>query len=198
MSPAADFDPVTQLSTAPLAKPPQLGPLNLRALSPFQRALLVIDGTVTTFIEAYTLEPVDIERLSHVVTKLAEADPWLDAPRGTDVALRHVLIHGRYSRTLYVYAVSLVVMERLPAAARARLEQQGEGIGRILNESGLETRREVLWYGREHAAELPAEVQGRSDGEFITRAYRILHEGRAIALIKERFPVGAERLPSQY
>ena len=198
MDNAAEFDPVSQLSTAPLAKPQGLGPLNLRALTPFQRALLVIDGTVTTFIEAYTLEPVEIERLSHVVRPLAEPDPWLDAPAGTNVALRHVLIQGRYSRTLYVYAVSLVAVERLPAPARERLEVEGEGIGRVLSALRLETRREVLWYGREHAGDLPEAVRSRSDGEFITRTYRILSTGRPIALISERFPVGAERLPSQY
>ena len=198
MSHAAEFDPVSRLSTAPLAKPRGLEPLNLRALTPFQRALLVIDGTVTTFIEAYTLEPVEIERLSHVVSPLAEADPWLDAPPGTSVALRHVLIQGRYSRTLYVYAVSLVAVERLPPAARERLEMEGEGIGRVLSAHRIETRREVLWYGREHARDLPDAVRNRSDGEFITRTYRIISEGRPIALISERFPVGAERLPSQY
>lgn len=198
MGNAADFDPVNQLSTAPLARPEGLGPLNLRALTPFQRALLVIDGTVTTFIEAYTLEPVDIERVSHVVRPLTEPDPWLEAEAGTMIALRQVLIQGRYSRTLHVFAVSLVAVERLPAVARERLEVEGEGIGRVLAASRLETRREVLWYGRERAADLPEAVRSRCDGEFITRTYRILSAGRPIALISERFPIGAERLPSQY
>jgi len=195
---AVEFDPLADLSTAQFARPRDLGLLNLRALSPFQRALLVIDGTVTTFLEAYTLEPVDIVRIAHSEMPLAEANAWLDAPQDTAVTLRHVLIQGRYSRVLYVYAVSLVVTERLPPAARRRLEMDGEGIGRVLHATRLETRREVLWFGREHATDLPAAVRDASDGEFISRTYRIFHRARPIALISERFPVGADRLPSQY
>ncbi len=39
------------------------------------------------------------------------------------------------------------MLERLSAAVRQRLEIHGAGLGRILNENEMETRREVLWYG---------------------------------------------------
>jgi len=197
MNQTAVFDPVSQLSTAPFARPRNLHPINLRALTPFQRALLVIDGTVTTFIESYTLEPLDIERLSHVVRPLEDADPWLGVPAGTTAAVRHVLIKGRYSRALYVHAISFVLLDRLPESARRELEIDGAGIGRVLSASAIETRREVLWFGREHAADLNLGPEA-GDGEFITRTYRILSGGQPIALITERFPVGSERLPSPY
>jgi hypothetical protein len=54
------FNPLKDLFAAQSSKPETLREVNLRALSPFQRALLVIDGTVTKFIEAYTMEPVEI------------------------------------------------------------------------------------------------------------------------------------------
>ena len=38
------FDPLSDLFVAQFAKPAQLGGVNLRALTPFHRALLVIDG----------------------------------------------------------------------------------------------------------------------------------------------------------
>ncbi len=50
--------------TAQASRPPELDELDLRTLTPFQRALLVLDGTVTKFIEAYTMEPLDIIRLA--------------------------------------------------------------------------------------------------------------------------------------
>ena len=51
----ATFDPLTDILVAQTSKPEGLKPLNFRTLNPFQRALMVIDGTVTKFIEAYTM-----------------------------------------------------------------------------------------------------------------------------------------------
>ena len=48
------------LFAAQFAKPSDLEEMNLSQLTPFQRALLVIDGTVTQFIEAYTFSPVEV------------------------------------------------------------------------------------------------------------------------------------------
>ena len=41
-------------------KPATLREINLARLTPFQRGLLVTDGTVTRFIEAYTFAPVEV------------------------------------------------------------------------------------------------------------------------------------------
>lgn len=192
------FDPLNDLPRAQSHKPAGWTALNMRALTPFQRALLVIDGTVTRFIEAYTLEPMDVVQLSHREEPLAEDSPWLDAPRGAPVATREVLIEARYSRTLHVYAVSMVALDRLPDDVRRRLQHPGEGIGRLLHDGHLETRREVLWLGREHGVEIPDEVRTRSRGEFVSRAYRIFAGGAPLALIHERFPTSLERLPAMH
>lgn len=192
------FDPTTGISIAQFAKPPELSSINLRVLTPFQRALLVIDGTVTKFIESYTLEPVKIRRVSQTTVPLSEDHPWLEAPKDTPVALRRVLIEGEYSRTPYVHAVSLIVLERLPTAARRRLEEEDEGLGRILNDQEMETRREVLWYGKEHATDLTAVDVGRSADGFLTRTYRIITDRRPIALITEKFPADIEGTPSHH
>lgn len=182
--------------TAQTSRPPELGELNLRTLTPFQRALLVLDGTVTKFIEAYTMEPLEIIRLAQDQRPLPQYHPWLDAPEGTVVALRQVLIRSRYSRTFYTYAVSLLVLDRLPEHVRHGVERQGEGIGRLLNDTALETRREVLWYGREHLQNLPEPVSEISDGHFISRAYRIIANGLPVALINEKFPAVSDSWPS--
>jgi len=196
MSIATAFDPLNALMRAQPERPPELGAVNLRVLTPFQRALLVIDGTVTKFIEAYVMEPVDIRLLGRESTVLPGHHQWLDAASGTELSLRQVLIEGRYSRRPYVYAVSLVVPERLPADARRRLDEEGAGIGRVLGETGMETRREILWYGREHARDVPEDVARRTGGEFVSRKYRIIAGGRPIALINEKFPFEIDRQPS--
>jgi chorismate-pyruvate lyase len=198
MSTTNGFDPLQSLLRAQPERPPELGAVNLRVLSPFQRALLVIDGTVTKFIEAYAMEPLEIDRLSQSTLLLEEDHPWLDAEKGTEVAVREVLIQGKYSRTPFVYAVSLVVLDRLPETMRDRLDIQGEGIGRIINDTEMETRREILWFGRERLTELPEAIRGRTPGDFISRAYRIITQGKPIALINEKFPYDIDRLPSHH
>ena len=51
---------IKTLFVAQDAKPEKIKELNLARLTPFQRGLLVTDGTVTRFIEAYTLSPVEV------------------------------------------------------------------------------------------------------------------------------------------
>jgi chorismate-pyruvate lyase len=190
------FDPLKEVLMAQFAKPAELGPVNLRALSPLQRALLVIDGTVTTFLEVYTLEPVDLRHLHRMNTNLQEKNEWLEAESGSEIELREVLIQGRQSHLLYVYAVASVVLERLPEEARTRLAAPGGSLGRVLNELQLETRREILWYGREHNHQLPNSVRELYDGSFLCRTYRIIAGGLPIALIHEKFPTSIANVSS--
>lgn len=192
------FDPLSKRFAAQFAKPTELGPVNLRALTPFQRALLVIDGTVTRFIEVYTLEPVETIRINQVRFHIDEDNQWLDVQKGAEVGLRRVYIKGKISDALYVYAHASVALDRIPKEIRKRLEIQGESLGRVINDNRLETRREVLWYGKEHLDDLPEAVRELCDGSFLSRTYRIIHEGKPIALINEKFPASPEKSPSPY
>jgi chorismate-pyruvate lyase len=192
------FDPLTVVATAQSAKPAALSAINLRVLSPLQRALLVIDGTVTKFLEAYVLEPIDIQQLAQNKRTLADSQEWLEAPPGTEILRRQVAIEGRYSHNLYVYAVSCVVLNRLPEKVVSSLELTGTGIGQVLYDNEIETRREILWFGREHAAEIPDTLKGRTNGEFISRTYRIIAGNRPVALINEKFPASMDRFPSHH
>ena len=180
------------------AKPAEIHGINLRALTPFQRALLVLDGTVTKFIEAYHMEPIEIVRLSQETHPLTVDHDWLEAPKGTDVIVRQVLLRGKYSYTLYAYAVSLIVPSRLPEVTNQKLEVDGEGLGRILLAGEFETRREVLWYGKEHADQMPEVVRELADADFISRAYRIIAARQPVMLINEKFPYGRDQLPSHH
>jgi chorismate-pyruvate lyase len=193
---AERFDPLRDVMLAQSSKPPELSNVDLRSLTPFQRALLVLDGTVTKFIEAYTLEPLEIVRLDQATQVLPKDHYWLAAPKGTEVGLRQVLIRSESSLTAYAYAVSLLVFERLPDRVRYGIEIQGEGIGRLLNDSELETRREVLWYGKEHLPELPEMVRESAGSDFISRTYRIISKGQPIALINEKFPLALNEQPA--
>jgi len=192
------FDPLHELFVAQTSRPAHWGEINLRALTPFQRALLMIDGTVTKFIEAYTLEPVEIIRLSQVTQPLPEDHLWLNAPQGTSVIAREVLLRSRYGRAPLAHAISLIVPERLQGAVKQALDLDGQGLGRILFESQIETRRELLWYGKERPQRLPEDLRHLADREFLARTYRIIACGQPIMLINEKFAPIGDRLPSHH
>jgi chorismate-pyruvate lyase len=182
------FDPFGDLIVMQKAKPAQWQPVDLRTLTPFQRALVSIDGTVTKFIEAYTLEPVEVVRLQQQEQQLESDHHWLAAAAGTTVIARQVLLCGKYSATTYAYAVSLLLADRLPATVMRDLDIEPAGLGRILLNSQLENRREVLWYGREQIADLPEAIEVYTGHDFISRTYRIIVNNQPIMLISEKFP----------
>ncbi len=185
----APFDPAAAVFVAQRQRPRRLGPVDLVALSPFQRGLLVIDGTVTSFIEAYVLEPIDVVRLGQDELTLAGREPWLELAAGTSALRRQVLLRGRRTGRFFAWADSLIASARLVPAIRRALQTEGGGLGRILVDARIETRRECLWYGRETGGETPAEVAALWHGAFLSRTYRVLSGSEPIMLITERFPL---------
>jgi len=190
-----EYDPLEDLFVAQSARPKQLREVNLRALDPYHRALLVIDGTVTKFVEVYNLEPIDVVRISMEERTLPMDHMWLEAPQGTSVLAREVVLRGKYSYRVYAYATSLIIPDRLPDQIRQGLEVDSGGIGRIILNSRLETYREVLWYGKERPEHLPRQIHFLENEEFISRTYRIIANHQPIMLINEKFPTG-EDVPS--
>jgi chorismate-pyruvate lyase len=182
------FDPQGDLLVEQLFIPTQQVGISLRSLSPFQRALLAIDGTVTKFLEAYTLEPIEIVRLSQVRRSLPADHHLLQASRGTRVLARQVLLRGRYTATVYAYAASLIVADRVRESVQQYLEADGKGLGHIICDSRMETYREIVWYGREHIHNLPEAFRFLTVDEFISRTYRVIAGGQPIMLIHEKFP----------
>ncbi len=182
------FDPAARLFLAQEQRPAHLEAVHPEDLSPLQRALLVIDGTVTTFLSAWALEPVTVQPLSQRAAVLPAAATWLDAPLGTAVLERAVLLVGGRSQRLFAYAESVICTERLPAALRDGLLSGGLSLGQLLLLPGFESRREGLWYGRERPASLPAPVAGLTEPDFLTRTYRVSAGSKPLMLITERFP----------
>jgi chorismate-pyruvate lyase len=101
------------------------------------------DGTVTAFLEGLVGERVD----AHVRRqRVARAGPSnrLAVDEGHPVLLRSAVLTGRVSDHPYVYAETVLVLSRLPARFRERIEAGFDPIGRILTEEGIEVTREVL------------------------------------------------------
>jgi len=185
----AAFDPVADAFMAQSERPAGLQPVDPAALSAYQRSLLVIDGTVTRFIEAYWLEAVRVQRIAQEELRLPTGERWLGLAAGAPVIRRQVLLLGRDSGRLHAWADTLLAVARLRGELRRGLERDDGGLGRILIDTGAETRREGLWWGCEQPRELPAAVARLHAGRWLARSYRVIAERQALMRITERFPL---------
>lgn len=174
-------------------KPATLKKINLARLTPFQRGLLVTDGTVTRFIEAYTLLPVEVILLQQKKQILSTERTWLRLPAGAEVISRQVILQTHSpeepSPMIHTYADSLIVPQRLPQSLLEGLESDKQGLGGLLRGSGLETLRELLWCGLEILTDLPSAISHFEGEKFITRAYRVFADQEPLMLINEKFPL---------
>jgi len=182
------FDPTDGVFIAQDDRPDTLRDVSVNSLSAFVRSLLIINGTVTKYIEAYTNEPLTVQRLEQTSHALNDDHQWLDAPRGAWIVHRQSALIGDYTGCLRVFAESLIVVERLSSRMQQGLDSESGGLGKILFDSGIETRREGLWFGREQLTELPKPVAELCDGDFLTRTYRVIAGGSPLMMITERFP----------
>lgn len=192
------FDPAARLFLAQDRRLANLAGVTPAELSPLQRALLVIDGTVTSFLSAWAMEPIIVRLLGQRSSimpgagRLAGAQPlaadWLDVPAGTPVMERAVLLLGADSQRLFAFAESVICIDRLPAALRTGLESADLSLGQLLLMPGFESRREGLWYGRERPAVLPPAVAALTSPDFLTRTYRVSAASQPLMVITERFP----------
>ena len=184
---------IKTLFVAQDAKPNEIKEINLARLTPFQRGLLVTDGTVTRFIEAYTLAPVEVVLLQQSKETLPTKHRWLQLPAGEEVISRQVVLQSylqnESSPIIHTYATSLIVPQRLPKSLLEELDSDRQGLGGMLRRSGLETRRELLWCGIETLRNLPSAVVHLEGETFISRAYRVFANREPLMLINEKFPL---------
>ncbi len=174
-------------------KPSTLKEINFARLTPFQRGLIVTDGTVTRFIEAYTFAPVEVVLLDQKRMTLSSANNYLQLRAGEEVISRQVTLQTHQetesSTIIHTYADSLIALKRLPKPVLEGLESNKQGLGKLLQRSGLETRRELLWCGIETLKELPPAIVHLEGKTFISRAYLVLANQEPLMLINEKFPL---------
>ena len=174
-------------------KPATLKEINFARLTPFQRGLVVTDGTVTQFIEAYTLAPVEVVLLQQKRQTLSGTNNYLQLSTGEEVISRQIILQTHQetesSAIIHTYADSLIALKRLPKSILEGLESNKYGLGKLLQHSGLETRRELLWCGIETLKDLPLAIAHLKGETFISRAYLILANQEPLMLINEKFPL---------
>lgn len=187
-----EFDPFAGIFVAQEQRPPYLQDVDFRELTSFERAWLVIDGTVTRFLEAQKVEPIEIVPCGQSKETLRRDHVWLDVPKGSVVASRRVLLRGAHSDHIHASAASLVVPERVKEAVGRPAEKIPEGLGRMLLSGRIEQYRELLWYGKETPSDLPGEIRSLASEFCLSRTYRILVNKKPVMMITEWFELGSK------
>ncbi len=156
-------------------------------LTKFQRVLVGTDGTVTTILETFAGEPVEVVKLLQVFDTSNEGDADL-LVSGDRVLRRRVLLRGRRTHQSLLYAEAVVVLDRVDPLILDGLLDTDKAIGVLLAESRAETFREILRVGREPAGPCAVHFGIDPAAELVWRTYRIIAGGRPAILITEKFP----------
>lgn len=193
-------DRLNALFVGQAARPSILEDIKLTQLTPFQRALLVTDGTVTRLIEAYTFLPIEVVPLRETERTSDIEHAWLELPIGDPVVTREVVLQspvtGRRDPQIHAYAISHIVYQRLPNSVVDGLKSRVGGLGALLQRTIWETRRDLLWWGVERATDLPDTIGHLESKPFLSRTYRVVAKKEPLMLITEKFLLDASVLES--
>ncbi len=161
---------------------------DLSGLSPFQRILLVADGTLTKLLEAYLSEKMEVKKLSEGVLCVVKNIPHLEISPGRKVIERKILLQGGTSGKNWLYAESVIVPDRLKQSFRERLLSSLEPMGKLWLEQRMETFKEIITSGREPAGYLCDYFQIKKTDWLLCRTYLTFSGSKAIMMITEKFP----------
>jgi chorismate-pyruvate lyase len=155
------------------------------------------DGTVTTMLEACTGEPIVtvLARQSGPATLAVlerETGCWWQPPTSLleltpaeRLIARRVVLTGRHSGAAFVAAESLVVADRLPDPTALDIDRVGTSLGRLLNASGLATRRRIVEIVEARDAAVSDRLGGTRTGRLVRRTYTIASTDRTLAAVTE-------------
>jgi len=165
--------------------------LMLKSLGVVPRILMATDGTLTHILEAYAAEPVYLVKLTHALVAEPSARSELGLDEQESALRRIILLKGTKSDVTFVYADSVVMLNRLPESVTKGLLETDTPIGKLLFSCRAETLRQMLHMGEERDATVAAHFNRDADEPLASRVYQILFKDRPVARITEKFPMRA-------
>lgn len=136
-------------------------------------------------LEAVNLERICLFPLAQRIYQTEQHIDSLTSELGESVMQRQVLLKGEQTGKTYVYAESLIAMERLDVRIREALLTTTTPIGRLWKENRIEIFKEVLHFGMDLARELSFYFEKNPDTQLLVRKSRVASGGKVIALITE-------------
>ena len=101
------------------------------------------DGSVAQLLGFAFKEPIDIELLKQKYCRISP-EQWEDVDENEGVLMRNVFLKGKTTDTRYVYANSLIRIDKLPNKFADDLLNKKLGIGEIINKYEIETYRRII------------------------------------------------------
>ena len=173
----------------------------VNSLEPLQRVLLVTDGTLTEILEANFFERIRLVQVSQRIVPAGDDHALLDLVAGEAVSERKILLQGVDSRRNYVYAESMIALDRLSPAFREELLNSRTPPGRLWLEQRPETSKELMEIRGQRANGLCAYFECNNAAPMLARTYRISSAGQPLIVTTEYFPAAyqsfAERTSSK-
>lgn len=177
-------EPVRNGSHQPLHR----NPLDLSLLSTFQRVLLTTDGTVTSTLEAYLYEQIKLIKLSEELKEIDHDIQPMQLEKGSKVIKRKILLRGKDSCENFIFAESIIALDRLEENFRNELLNTKTPIGKIWFENKVETFKEFVELGKHPAKELAGYFKIEPEENIISRTYCVSSRQRKTMMISEKFP----------
>jgi chorismate-pyruvate lyase len=179
---------ITETSETDLHELLRNSQINPSSLSPFQQILLIADGTLTNILEAFLNEPIGVVKLSEKIISITEDILPLEIQVGTEVIERQILLQGKTSQRHWLYADSIIVLERIEEQFREKLIQSHVPIGKLWVEHKTETFKEIVTYTREQAGDLSNYFEIKRENKLLCRTYRVFSHQKPVMMITEKFP----------
>ena len=157
-------------------------------LSPFQRVILTTDGTLTDMLEAYLFEGICLIKLSEGIVSADHDIPALHLSCGSKVLERKILLQGEVTKSNWIYAESVIVLDRLEEEFRHKLLYSQTPIGKLWLEYRIETFKEIIASIREPAQEIAHYFHMHENDYLLCRTYCVFSNHQPIMMITEKFP----------
>lgn len=163
--------------------------IEARSLNPLQRILIITDGTLTEILEAAFLEHIRLIKMAQRTISSTAANIQLSPASGEKFLERKILLQGATSNKNYVYAESVIALDRLPPEFCKELTNSDTSLGRLWLEHKLETFKEMLEVRHEKANSLSRHFNCKASDMLLVRTYRVISAATPIMTISEYFPV---------
>ena len=154
-------------------------------LTPFLRACLLTDGSLTTLLEALTGSEIKISGLKQ---KTIPADEKLSGELkinfGEELNEREVVLSAEQKPL--VYAKSYSVISRLSDDAKSDILNTDLPIGKILKKHKVEVHREIKEIGLESDAKI-AGILNLNNNKILWRSYMLIQKNVPLMKIEEYF-----------
>lgn len=155
-------------------------------LSNTQKILLTTDGSITAILDVLynkiTLKTIN----QHVEKANKEVSNHFNIDESEEVNNRTIIMHKDDKRL--IFAKSYIPLSRINKEIKDSLMTEDIPIGRILKNYKLETRREI---GDIEVIKSEPELEEiyKTDDDFLSRNYDIIHNNEKIMWIQEMFPI---------